>query len=246
MPRCRREGTRKSRAPSGVLFVSMGVSTSTNPRPSKNRRIEANTRWRKRIAAVISGRRRSRYRYFSRRTSSTSTSSSTGKGGVSDSETTSTVVAATSTWPVARPGLAVPSGRRRTVPATRTTDSSFTSAATACADGASWGWATTWTIPSRSRRSRKTTPPWSRLRATHPASNTSRPASSCRSPPHMSVRPPARYARPIGPSSGPVMRAALPGQRSTSWLRRARAPPGGRRTASEGSPSPRPPPARPR
>jgi len=40
-PGCRRTGTRKSRAPSGVPFVMLGVHTSTNPSSSIVRRIAA-------------------------------------------------------------------------------------------------------------------------------------------------------------------------------------------------------------
>jgi hypothetical protein len=53
------------------------------------------------------------------------------KGGVTDSASTSTAVTATSTSPVGRFGLTVPSGRLRTVPVTSTTHSGRTRSAVA-------------------------------------------------------------------------------------------------------------------
>ena len=54
---------------------------------------------------------------------------------------------------------------------------------------------TTWTTPEASRRSRKATPPWSRRRATQPASVTVSPACSARSVPASCVRITAGFSR---------------------------------------------------
>src|SRR5215213_7522233 len=100
--------------------------------------------------------------------------------GAADDRTCSEVVA-TSISPVGRSAFSLPSGRRRTSPVTSTQYSLRR-----------W-WAsssrtTTWTYPDASRRSRKTTPPWSRRRATQPARVTVEPASDARSVPASWVR----------------------------------------------------------
>ena len=59
-PGCIRAGTKKSRAPSGVLRVSMGVSTSTNASSSRCWRMMAFMWERSRKTLVMSGRLRSR------------------------------------------------------------------------------------------------------------------------------------------------------------------------------------------
>ena len=82
------------------------------------------------------------------------------------SQRTSTSVATTSTSPVGRSGFSLPSGRADTSPTTLTQYS----LRSGCATSASR--TTTWTTPEASRRSRKATPPWSRRRATQPASVT--------------------------------------------------------------------------
>ncbi len=66
---------------------------------------------------------------------------------------------------------ACPRGERPTEPVIRTTSSAPRRCAVACASAASSGWNTTCTAPSRSRRSMKVTPPWSRRRATQPQSD---------------------------------------------------------------------------
>ena len=76
-----------------------------------------------------------------------------------------------STLPEARLALAVPAGRARTSPVMLTTNSLRRLSATAKSSGAS-GSQTTCTSPSRSRRSMKITPPWSRRRCTQPATVT--------------------------------------------------------------------------
>ena len=80
-----REGTKKSRAPSGVDFMRFGVSISTKSLASKYSR----TAWLN-LARIInrsfnSGLLISRYRYFNLNSSLPSVAFSIKKGGVSDS-----------------------------------------------------------------------------------------------------------------------------------------------------------------
>ena len=82
------------------------------------------------------GRRRSTYRYRSR-VSSLTASSSSWNGGVRDSFSTSMVFASTSTRPVVSSRFSVPSGRKRTLPATRRTYSLRARSASANASGVS-------------------------------------------------------------------------------------------------------------
>ena len=123
-----REGTRNSRAPSGVDGIKNGVSTSTNPLVSISVRIALLICARTRRFFCILSRRISRYRYFSRIISSTSSArASTGNGGGSAEFKISTTQSPISTMPVVREELIVPSGRARTTPVTRMTYSLRTS-----------------------------------------------------------------------------------------------------------------------
>ena len=83
------------------------------------------------------------------------------------------VAATTSISPVGRSGLALPSARAPTVTGDPTQYSLRRSWAPPVSTSSR---TTTWTMPEASRRSRKATPPWSRRRATHPASVTVWPA----------------------------------------------------------------------
>src|SRR4051794_8335816 len=104
-----------------------------------------------------------------------------GNGSGADADSTSSDVVATSISPVGSSGFSLPSGRRRTSPVTSTQYS----LRRWCASSSR---TTTWTHPEASRRSRKTTPPWSRRRATQPARVTVVPASVARSAPASWVR----------------------------------------------------------
>ena len=118
-----------------------------------------------------------------RRSSPTVASSSIGKGGVFASASTRISRASTSTAPVASFGFSVSGERRATSPTTATTYSPRTRSAAAWASFDTSGRATTWQIPSRSRRSTKTTPPRSRRVAAQPMSVTVCPTCSSRSDP---------------------------------------------------------------
>ena len=171
-----RAGTTKSRAPSGVEAISIGVSISTKSWASIAARIARLTTARVRRLRCMSSRRMSRYRCRSRTVSSTSAArSSRGNGGGSATVRISTWQSPTSISPVDRLGFTVPSGRGRTVPVTRTTYSLRRSAAPST---------THCTTPEWSRRSMKARcSPCSRRRATHPQRATSWPTwSSPRSP----------------------------------------------------------------
>ena len=61
-PGCRRTGTRKSRAPSGVPRVMLGVQTSMKPRPSIVRRMDEITVCESRMFRCMRGVRRSSQR----------------------------------------------------------------------------------------------------------------------------------------------------------------------------------------
>ena len=89
-----------------------------------------------------------------------------------------------STAPVAMFGLTVSGERATTVPSARSTDSTRAAWATARAAGATSGSMTSWTIPERSRRSMKTRPPWSRLRAVQPEAIACAPIASAENSPH--------------------------------------------------------------
>ncbi len=126
------------------------------------------------------GRRRSTNRCLRRMPSSTSTRSSTAKGGGSARLRTVTVQSPSSTSPVGRSGLTVPSGRGRTVPSTASTYSLRTSTVPGI---------THWTMPEWSRRSMKARcSPCSRRLATQPQTVTVVPTSSSRGDPHRRVR----------------------------------------------------------
>jgi len=79
-------------------------------------------------------------------------------------------------------------GRSRTTPSTCTANSPRTSAATACTSGWSSLLTLTCVSPYRSRRSKKTRPPWSRWRWTQPARRTVCPQCEARSSPQVWVR----------------------------------------------------------
>ncbi len=195
LPRCSREGTRKSRAPSGVLFVSIGVSTSTNPCASKNCRIDVN-------AAVP----RPQDVGSSRGGAGPGTGSGAGAprrprpGPRPGTAACRTSTPPRSRRPPPRPRRWAGSGSRfpPAAPAARPSRAGPTRPSPRTPLGARpappRGWATTWTIPSRSRRSRNTTPPWSRdaRPPTRSARRSRRPAPARRSP-HMCVRPPGRW-----------------------------------------------------
>src|SRR5271169_4490260 len=125
----------------------------------------------------------SRYRYLSRTSSLTSAEPSTGNGSGSAWLSTSTSSTTTSISPVGSSGFSFPAGRARTVPVTSTQNSALSS----CAVASSLRH-TTCTTPLASRRSMKTTPPWSLRRATQPASTTCSPACDARSVPASWVR----------------------------------------------------------
>ena len=105
-----------------------------------------------------------------------------GNGSGAAALRTSSCSATTSTSPVGSSGLALPSGRSPTSPVTWMQNSLRSWCATASSR------TTTWTTPLASRRSMKVTPPWSRRRATQPASVTVWPACSARSEPASWVR----------------------------------------------------------
>ena len=82
LPGCSRTGTRKSRAPSGVPRVMLGVQTSMKSSASIVRLIAAITVCCSRKLCCIRSRRRSSQRYLSRSVSSTFSSSSWNGSGV--------------------------------------------------------------------------------------------------------------------------------------------------------------------
>src|SRR5512135_792082 len=169
-----RDGTRKSRAPSGVDFVRIGVSTSRKSSSCRTSRIAMVTALRATNLRVISGRLRSRYRYLSRRSSDALIPSSIGNGGVSARFRIARDVAPISMAPVGRSGFTASAPRATTVPVTSTTNSFRSSLARArsAASGRSSASNTTWARPERSRRSMKTSSPWSRRRLTQPCRRT--------------------------------------------------------------------------
>src|SRR5512137_218084 len=132
-------------------------------------------------------RRRSRYRYWSRFSSAVSIWSSMGNGVGSLRLKISTSVPWTSISPVLRRGFTlVP--RETTLPRMPTQYSSRTFSATSCTSGRTSSSKTTWVTPTRSRRSMKTAPPWSRRLLTQPKRTTSLPMSSFVSWPQLWVR----------------------------------------------------------
>ena len=84
---------------------------------------------------------------------------STGNGGVAASARRSAAITSISISPVARFGLTLPSSRATTVPRAVTTCSERSVSASAWASAADSGWKTSWTMPERSRRSMKISPP---------------------------------------------------------------------------------------
>src|SRR5688500_1466070 len=133
------------------------------------------------------GRRRSRYRYFSRTSSATGVSSATGNGGVFASFRIVSFLTITSTSPDASFGLMVSAERRRTRPSTPMTYSDRRRLAFAISASSSLS-NTTCVTPARSRTSTNSSPPRSRTRCTHPSSTASAPTSSGRSAPQVCVR----------------------------------------------------------
>src|SRR6188474_936524 len=109
------------------------------------------------------------------------------KGGVTAGFRISSSCASTSISPLFRLELIVPSGRRRTTPVTRSTNSLRTRSAVAKVSLRS-GSLTTCTSPSRSRRSMKITPPWSRRRWAQPKRVTALPRYRVSVLPQYSVR----------------------------------------------------------
>ena len=158
-----------------------------NPLPSRNRRTVFVMAWRVTSTFWRLGRRRSRYRYRRRRFSATSVSSSIMKGGVFDSFRTVSSVTITSISPVGSFVFVVFSGRGETFPVTAMTYSLRTSPAILWASAATSGLKTTWVMPSRSRRSTKISPPWSRRVWTQPINVTCRPNSRLFSSPQVCV-----------------------------------------------------------
>ena len=89
-------------------------------------------------------------------------------------------LAKSSMSPVARLLFSVPSSRLRTSPSTSITLSGLSlgkSSERVWFSGSS----TTWVFPSRSRKSKKKTPPWSRKESIHPIKVAGDPALSLRS-----------------------------------------------------------------
>src|SRR5512140_307887 len=148
----------------------MGVSTSRKPSSWRTSRIAIVTALRATNRCVISGRRRSRYRYLSLRSSDALMPSSIGNGGVSARFRIVRAVARTSIPPVGRSAFTASAPRAMTAPVTSTTNSLRSSLARArtAASGRNSASKTTWARPERSRRSMKTSSPWSRRRLTHP------------------------------------------------------------------------------
>ena len=112
-----------------------------------------------------------------------SISSSIGKGGVFASDRTRISRASTSTSPVASFGFTVSAERADDLADHGDHVLARAGRPAACAVGDTSGRATTWQIPSRSRRSMKTTPPWSRRVAAQPIRVTVWPTCSSRSAP---------------------------------------------------------------
>jgi hypothetical protein len=124
----------------------------------------------------IVGRRRSSTRCVSRVVSDRFSSSSW-NGGVTLGFSTSSSCASTSILPLVRLAFSVPAGRGRTLPTALRQNSPRTSSAILNISGRS-GSQTICTSPSRSRRSMKITPPWSRRRWAQPISVTVWPISA--------------------------------------------------------------------
>ena len=174
----------KSRAPSGVLLISVGVSTSTKPlawwtsrmawtirlrhhQPALHRLssevevavLESQALIDRRVRLVDVERRRLRLGQDRPPRS---------RGARSHPSAASRSRYRAGGGATCRPATATYSGRARL--------------ASACAAGASAGSITTWVIPWRSRRSRKISWPWSRRRWTQPARRALVPASVARWP----------------------------------------------------------------
>ncbi len=145
----------------------------------------------------MTGRRRSSTRCVSRVVSER-LSSSSWNGGVTDGFSTRISCARISISPDFIVGLTVPSGRLRTTPRTSTQYSLRSDSAVANVSARS-GSQTICAMPSRSRRSMKMTPPWSRRRCTQPSSTTGCASCSAVTRPQYWVRMKApKVGRPRG------------------------------------------------
>ena len=122
--------------------------------------------------------------------------------------------------PVGRFGLTFSGARAATSPVARRTNSFRMSCAAAAASGDRSGLTTSWLMPVESRRSMKTSPPWSRRRATQPASVWRSPTWPGRSSPAPRSRqavtgsPPPRPATGNSSSFSPARRNVAPSART--------------------------------
>ncbi|CAM5591357.1 hypothetical protein STANM309S_00517 [Streptomyces tanashiensis] len=121
MPGFRRDGTTKSRAPSGEVAARIGVAISLKPRATILERMEAMTAERSMMLRCMRSRRRSRKRYSRRRSSLTPSSALMVKGICLAAPRTSTSRASISISPVGSSGLTFSAPRETTLPSTRTT-----------------------------------------------------------------------------------------------------------------------------
>ena len=118
LPGCNRTGTKKSRAPSGVERVNVGVSISMKSSSMRILRAIWLTCERIRRISPALLRRRSRYRCRNRTSSLTIVRSSMGKGSGADLDSTSRLVVMISIAPEGKSGFALPPGLCSTVPVT--------------------------------------------------------------------------------------------------------------------------------
>lgn len=123
MPGFRREGTTKSRAPSGEVADRIGVAISLKPSAVILCRIAEMTDVRSRMLRCMRSRRRSRKRYSRRRSSFTPSSVLIVKGSGAAAPSSSTSPTSTSISPVGRSVLTFSVPRETTLPSTRTVDS---------------------------------------------------------------------------------------------------------------------------
>ena len=174
-----RAGTRKSRAPSGVERVRNGVSIS---RKSRSSRISANRRddpvtelerlAHRRAAKVERAVAQPQVLLDRRRPRRSGTAASRRRRGLDQCGDRRARSRRSASF-----GLTFAGSRRTTVPNALTTSSERSACAAACASGALSGCRTSWTMPERSRRSMKISPPWSRRRCTQPATRAGVPVA---------------------------------------------------------------------
>src|SRR6266508_3566596 len=153
--------------------------------------------------------------------------------------------------PVASLGFSVPGGRAVTEPRTARTNSPRTVSALAWLSPAEPGLKTHWVMPSRSRRSTKISPPWSRRRKAQPISVTVLPTSPAPSAPQLWVRfqlprgsvliaplssPPHPDPLPLGGEREPSDLLPLLGEREPSGARARSARPRGHPAAPAAAP----------